>query len=275
MRLDGDILIISGGTIDDEWLKCWIGQQNIGFLIAVDRGLETVHRLGLHVDYILGDYDSVDRSVLDDYRDDTEVVTFKPEKDYTDTHLALKKAIEVALSRKNSEHDDVDGDDDYGVADNVDCDDDYGAAGNVDVNDDGDTNGNVDVDVVDDGKMESHNIYIVGATGTRLDHAMTNIFVLKEALDAGVEAYILDSHNKIYMRGAGSFVIEKAEQYGKYVSFVPVTERVVLSLEGMKYNLSEYELKQGLSICQSNEIADRETVVSVRDGVIIVIEARD
>lgn len=244
MRLDGDILIISGGAIDDEWLKGWIGQHNIGFLIAADKGLETVHRLGLHVDYILGDYDSVDRSVLDDYRDDTEVVTFKPEKDYTDTHLALKKAIEVALSCKRSENN-SDGDDDYGVADNV------------------------------AGKMESPNIYIVGATGTRLDHAMTNIFVLKEALDAGVEAYILDSHNKIYMRGAGSFVIDKAEQYGKYVSFVPVTERVVLSLEGMKYNLDKYELKQGLSICQSNEIADREAVVSVHVGEIIVIEARD
>ena len=43
-------------------------------------------------------------------------------------------------------------------------------------------------------------IYISGATGTRLDHTMANIGLLKECADKGVNAYIEDDHNKFQCR---------------------------------------------------------------------------
>ena len=43
----------------------------------------------------------------------------------------------------------------------------------------------------------------------------------------------------------------------------------------MKYPLNEYELKQGLSICQSNEIVDEKASIIIKDGILIVFEARD
>lgn len=54
-----------------------------------------------------------------------------------------------------------------------------------------------------------------------------------------------------------------------------MTEEVKLSISGMKYNLDNYLLNQGSSICQSNEITENEAVISLDKGRLIVIESRD
>jgi thiamine pyrophosphokinase len=216
-------LIISGGKIDSDWLKDWLNRNIVTYCIAADRGLETADSLGINVDLILGDYDSVDKNVLNKYKKTAEVLTYPPEKDYTDTHIAVKKAVEK---------------------------------------------------IVADGLKDSAAIYIAGATGTRLDHTMTNIFVLDEALKAGVSAFIIDRHNKIYIKDS-KFIIKKSEQFGEYVSFIPMTEKVKISLDGMKYNLTDFELTHGNSLCQSNEIVGDEAKIDIEYGKLIVIEALD
>ena len=52
-------------------------------------------------------------------------------------------------------------------------------------------------------------------------------------------------------------------------------KNVSLSLEGFKYTLDNYELKQGLSICQSNEVEDEQGIIKVHKGLIIVLETKD
>ena len=93
------MLIITGGTVDIEWLKsispsCFKkGSQTK--IMAADRGLFYAKQAGLAVDYILGDFDSVPAGVLDEYQDSqVQIRTYPPEKDYTDTHLALLWAVE-------------------------------------------------------------------------------------------------------------------------------------------------------------------------------------
>jgi thiamine pyrophosphokinase len=216
-------LILSGGKINSDWLKDWLKKNTVTYCIAADRGLETADALGINVDLILGDYDSVDKNVLDKYRKKAEVLTYPPEKDYTDTHIAVKKAVEK---------------------------------------------------IVADGLNDSTSIYIAGATGTRLDHTMTNIFVLDEALKSGVSAYIIDEYNKIYIKNS-TFTIKKSEQFGSFISFIPMTEKVKISLDGMKYPLSDFELTQGNSICQSNEIVADEARIDIEYGKVVVIEALD
>ena len=217
------VLIISGGSINADWLQCWIKEHRIVYCIAADKGLETAYKTGIKVDYILGDYDSVDSHILDIYKNSTEVVAYPPEKDYTDTHIAVKKGIEVIKS----------------------------------------------MNAIDDICL-----YVAGATGTRIDHTMTNIYVLDEALEAGINAYIIDEYNKVYIKDK-EFKICKNEQYGKYVSFIPMTEKVELTLKGMKYLLSHYVLTQGKSICQSNEIIEEEAIITINGGKIVVVESHD
>ncbi len=209
-------LIITGGSIDYEWCSQWLKDRRYDYVIAADSGLAHANRLGIKVDYILGDYDSVKPEILEMYEGSTETVTYPSEKDFTDTHLAVLRAI------------------------------------------------NSGAEIID----------LIGATGSRLDHTMTNIFVMKAALDAEVKCAIYDAHNKIYLAD-GNVCVKRCGQYGDYISFAPMTEEAVLSLSGVKYPLDSYVLKQGLSLCQSNEITAETANINVSRGIIIIYETKD
>lgn len=65
------------------------GYENItGEIIAVDKGLEWVHHLGLIPALIIGDLDSLDPQVLALYPD-TPLIRHRSEKNETDTELAI------------------------------------------------------------------------------------------------------------------------------------------------------------------------------------------
>ena len=112
-----------------------------------------------------------------------------------------------------------------------------------------------------------------GGTGI-LSFSKTQPGVLPQALEAGTECCIYDKYNKIYLLN-GNKTIKKADQYGKYISFVPMTEEVVLTLKGLKYPLNGYILRQGLSICQSNEIKEETAEILIEKGIVAAIESRD
>ena len=123
-------------------------------------------------------------------------------------------------------------------------------------------------------EKEADGIAIIGATGTRYDHAFTNIFVLDESLEAGIRCAIYDKNNKIYLADK-SFEIRKDKQFGDYLSFAPMTPEAGLSLSGVKYPLDRYTLRQGESICQSNEITEMIAKVEIFTGKLVVFETRD
>lgn len=126
-------------------------------------------------------------------------------------------------------------------------------------------------------KAGASDIYILGATGTRMDHTFTNICNMKAALDSDVPCFIYDKHNKVYLvnDNMGEVKLAKDGQYGEYVSIVPLSEEAVISLSGFKYTLDNYVLHQGLSICQSNEIKENVAVINIKKGFVIVFETKD
>lgn len=71
--------------------------QNI---IAVDKGLETLYQLSIIPNHVVGDFDSVCTEILKFYQDKPQVIFHKynPEKDNTDTDIALKIAIRLNSS---------------------------------------------------------------------------------------------------------------------------------------------------------------------------------
>ena len=221
------ILIISGGSIDEMWGRKWVADYEPDYCIAADSGLVMADKLGLTVDLLLGDYDSVDKKIFEKYNRNTKTITYPCEKDYTDTHLALKKAIEKIKKLQDTSKD-----------------------------------------------ITEDEIAIIGATGTRYDHAFTNIFVLDESLEAGIRCAIYDKNNKIYLADK-SFEIRKDKQFGDYLSFAPMTPEAGLSLSGVKYPLDRYTLRQGESICQSNEITEIIAKVEIFTGKLVVFETRD
>lgn len=88
------ILIITGGRVDDTFLKEQIKKETYAKIIAADSGLAAADRLGLPLDFIVGDFDSVPEQILAKYREkSTPIETFPTEKDKTDTQIAVELAL--------------------------------------------------------------------------------------------------------------------------------------------------------------------------------------
>lgn len=91
------ILVVSGGTIEDDFAKKWIINNKPDYTIVADSGMEFMKRVGLVPDMILGDFDSVNPKTLDFFKEKQGIVwkQLNPVKDDTDTESALRQAIDL------------------------------------------------------------------------------------------------------------------------------------------------------------------------------------
>lgn len=123
--------------------------------------------------------------------------------------------------------------------------------------------------------LHSSNITIMGALGKRMDHALSNIHILSDALEAKIPCQIVDDYNKIYLVN-NNITLNKNKTYGKYISLIPLTSEVEgLTLIGFKYPLSNASLVIGKSLGVSNEIIEEVANIKLEKGILIVIESRD
>lgn len=212
-------LIISGGSIDQEFGMQMVKELQPEYIIAVDSGLKFLYQNQVMPTHIVGDFDSVEQSVIEYYKTQTEIPIreFDPVKDASDTEIGVRYALELGTEE----------------------------------------------------------LWLLGATGSRFDHVMANIQVLKIALDAGVKAYIIDECNRISL-GEKEISISKENAFGDYFSIFPlggIVENV--SIVGAKYPLEHYKLCPYDSRCVSNEFLESEVKITFPEGIIILMETRD
>lgn len=90
------IIIITGGDVELSSAAGFLKAYQGDYVVAVDGGLVQTERLGLEPDCIVGDFDTVSPSFLTSYRErGVHFETHKPEKDYTDTELALLYSLSL------------------------------------------------------------------------------------------------------------------------------------------------------------------------------------
>ena len=131
--------IVTGGTLSESFLADYLAGHQESVLIVVDGALKTTHTLGLAPDYIVGDFDTVDQRLLE-YYDSNIILRHPPEKDQTDTELAIETALRAGCTE----------------------------------------------------------LVFFGATGSRLDHSLANIFLLESLIKQDIEAAVLNETNKLY-----------------------------------------------------------------------------
>ncbi|CUP68375.1 thiamine diphosphokinase [Clostridium baratii] len=88
-------IIVSGGKAPSkELLKEYIKDDD--YIVGVDKGCNILKEIEVTPNIILGDFDSIDKEVLNYYKDkNVKIEKFNAEKDYTDTDLGYIKALEV------------------------------------------------------------------------------------------------------------------------------------------------------------------------------------
>lgn len=88
-------IIVSGGTSPSEkLLKSYLKEDDI--IIGVDSGCNTLYKLNIMPNLILGDFDSIDKDVLNYFLSkEVNLERYSSHKDYSDTHLAYRRAKEI------------------------------------------------------------------------------------------------------------------------------------------------------------------------------------
>ncbi len=211
-------LIVSGGNIKEKFLNQIFSETKFDIIIASDSGLEILDNCNVKPNYIIGDFDSVNTKILNKYTKNKEIVIkkLKPEKDYTDTHMALKLAI----------------------------------------------------------NLKSTEVVILGAIGTRIDHTISNINILKEALEKNIKCQIIDEKNQIELVNTKT-ILKKDKTY-KYISLIPLTTKAEgITLKGFKYPLKDDILEVGQSIGVSNEQILDIAEINIKKGILILIKSKD
>jgi thiamine pyrophosphokinase len=95
-----EFILVSGGDINIELLSSYLKNKEYR-IMAIDKGIEALSMINVKPDYILGDFDSVDKSIYESYIEkypDAEVAKYNAEKDYTDTELGIRTALKNGAS---------------------------------------------------------------------------------------------------------------------------------------------------------------------------------
>ena len=90
-------VIVSGGMLEEEFVLPILKSEETEFIIGVDKGLEFLYEHDIKPDYIVGDFDSVSRELVDYYREELNVPIreFNPVKDASDTEIALRLCLDL------------------------------------------------------------------------------------------------------------------------------------------------------------------------------------
>lgn len=116
-------------------------------------------------------------------------------------------------------------------------------------------------------------ITILGATGTRMDHTLANIHLLRQALADGIEMCLIDDHNSIHLIDRS---ITLAKEHYHYLSLLPLSLEVTgIQLSGFQYPLDNATLTLGQSLAVSNQWEEEQGTVSIKDGLLLVIRSHD
>lgn len=87
-------LLICGGTLSAAFLKEIYARYPEAEVYAVDGGLRVAEAAGVMPDYLVGDFDTAEDLLVSRYEKRCITLRHKPEKDATDTELAIDEALD-------------------------------------------------------------------------------------------------------------------------------------------------------------------------------------
>lgn len=127
-------------------------------------------------------------------------------------------------------------------------------------------------------ELGAEKITILGATeGKRLDHLFGNVLTMMIPQQEGIDCFLLDAHNRVRIL-TKPLEIKRQEQYGKYISLVPLTTDVHgVTLTGFKYPLWDhrFHVQFSGSLGISNELVDEAGRIDFRAGILLMLECTD
>lgn len=93
-------IVLNGSVNDYESTKKIILNENYDFIIGADGGCNHLHKMGILPNYVIGDLDSIDESLIKEYESQNIIFKKYPtHKDETDSELCVYLAKELKADR--------------------------------------------------------------------------------------------------------------------------------------------------------------------------------
>lgn len=123
-------------------------------------------------------------------------------------------------------------------------------------------------------RRDFKDIIILGALGTRFDHGLGNVHLLRQAHEQECTLTLIDENNEISLC-TDTVTLNSNARY-PYTSLLPLTPEVVgVTLHGFRYPLNEATLKLGWSLGISNVLEAEQGSIAVSSGMLLIIRSRD
>lgn len=118
---------------------------------------------------------------------------------------------------------------------------------------------------------------IFGGIGGRLDHTVSNLQLLSHYSDSFDWLVMLDAKNKCFVlnnKQKNGLVIP-AEK-GCYLSLFSLSEACCgVTIQGVKYPLQNHTLTRDFPLGVSNEFNEKNAVLSIKNGVLLVVISKE
>ena len=121
------------------------------------------------------------------------------------------------------------------------------------------------------------NILILACYGSRLDHSMSNIFLLKKAADIGIDCCIKNEENYLWMiKGPADKELRISMKPGGWknagLSLLSLSDTCIgVYTKGLKYKLEDAVMHLGSGTGISNEFINDNVKVGLEQGYLIVV----
>ena len=115
-------------------------------------------------------------------------------------------------------------------------------------------------------------IVLLGATGGRSDHFLTNLLVASILPEEKKVA--LDATDEIIQRATPACSVSLIGMSGKIVSLLPLSSCEGVATEGLRWELADAAMGPGVQLGQSNEAVSEKVFISLRSGNLFVITSK-
>jgi len=123
--------------------------------------------------------------------------------------------------------------------------------------------------------LERHPLEIVmyGCLGRRLDHEIAAFHILREIQKKQCQTMLRDEYNEIRLVEGGCKI--KKKKHFSYLSILPFTDEITVSISGCKYPLHNHVMKKGTTLGVSNIIISDHADITVHKGIAYCILSKD
>lgn len=116
-------------------------------------------------------------------------------------------------------------------------------------------------------------VTFLGCTGSRIDHVLGNIGLLKRCLNSGVRGFIKDNNNCIFLINESTNLIGENGTTFSLQAYGGMVKN--LTIRGAKYHLNNYDLQVGDPITISNVFLKEPVNITFDEGVVLVFYSKD